>query len=355
MHTSVLHIDVENMDEQIGEAAALLRSGQIVAFPTETVYGLGANALDPVAVARIFTAKGRPADNPLIVHIAAPGDADAIAEVPDSARMLMEAFWPGPLTLVMRKYENVPSIVTAGLPTVAVRMPAHPVALSLIKSVDIPVAAPSANRSGRPSPTSAAHVAEDMDGRIPLILDGGPCRVGIESTVLDVSESPFTLLRPGDVTVDILEDILGEPVHIPDAVLSALGEGQPACSPGLKHTHYAPRAPLTVVKGTQERIITYIGNEITVYSNRGRILGILASSETAGRYHGARVISLGSRRAPREMSRGLFAALRQMDAWGVDAILAEGIEPRGEGLAFMNRLLRAAGFATVDADQEAGV
>ena len=355
MHTSILHIDAENMDEQIDAAAELLRSGQVVAFPTETVYGLGASALDPEAVKRIFSAKGRPADNPLIVHIADPADAAAIAEVPASAGMLMEAFWPGPLTLVLRKYDNIPSIVTAGLSTVAVRMPAHPVALSLIRSAGLPIAAPSAHRSGRPSPTSAAHVAEDMEGRIPLILDGGPCRVGIESTVLDVSERPFCLLRPGDVTVDNLEDILGEPIHIPEAVLAALGEGQTPRSPGLKHTHYAPRAPLTVVMGTPAHTAAYIRDQIQAYAGAGRRLGILAASETADQYDGARVIALGSRCAPREMAHALFSALRQMDAWGVDAILAEGIAPRGEGLAFMNRLLRAAGFVTVDADTGAGV
>jgi L-threonylcarbamoyladenylate synthase len=354
MYTSILHI-AENMDEQIDKAAELLRAGQVVAFPTETVYGLGANALDPEAVARIFRAKGRPADNPLIVHIADPAYAGGIAEVPAPARLLMETLWPGPLTLVMRKKNNIPPVVTAGLSTVAVRMPAHPVALSLIISAGLPVAAPSANRSGRPSPTTADHVAEDMDGRIPLILDGGPCRVGIESTVLDVSESPFTLLRPGDVTVDRLEDILGEPIHIPDAVLAALGEGQTARSPGLKHTHYAPRAPLTVVTGKPVHITAYIQNQIKTYIKGGHILGILAASETADQYQGVRVIPLGSRHVPREMARSLFSALRQMDTWGVDAILAEGIAPRGEGLAFMNRLLRAAGFAAVDADQEAGV
>ena len=354
MHTSILHIG-ENMDEQIEKAAGLLLAGQLVAFPTETVYGLGASALDPGAVGRIFTAKGRPSDNPLIVHIADPADAGAIAHVPEPARVLMEAFWPGPLTLVMGKKEAIPPIVTAGLSTVAVRMPAHPVALSLIRSAGIPVAAPSANRSGRPSPTSAAHVAEDMDGRIPLILDGGPCRVGIESTVLDVSETPFTLLRPGDVTADMLESVLRESIHIPEAVLSALKEGQPPRSPGLKHTHYAPRAPLTVITGDPAHIAAYIESQIMNYSDTGRTLGVLSASETAGCYPGARVISLGSRHAPREMSRSLFSALRQMDAWGVDAILAEGIAPRGEGLAYMNRLLRAAGFAAVDADKEAGV
>lgn len=354
MNTSILQI-AENMDEQIGMAAALLRSGQVVAFPTETVYGLGASALDPEAVARIFSAKGRPADNPLIVHIADPADAGVIAEVPAPARLLAEAFWPGPLTLVMRKYDNIPSIVTAGLPTVAVRMPAHPVALSLIEAAGLPIAAPSANRSGRPSPTSAVHVAEDMEGRIPLILDGGTCRVGIESTVLDVSESPFSLLRPGDVTVDSLEGILGEPVYIPEAVLAALREGQVARSPGLKHIHYAPRAPLTVVTGTPAHTAAYIRDQIQVYTGEGRTLGILAASETADQYDGARVIPLGSRRAPREMAHTLFSALRQMDAWGVDVILAEGIAPRGEGLAFMNRLLRAAGFVTVDTDKGAGV
>jgi len=355
MHTSVLHVDTENMDEQIEKAAALLRSGQLVAFPTETVYGLGANALDPEAVARIFSAKGRPSDNPLIVHIADPADVSAIAEVPAAARKLMNAFWPGPLTLVMGKKENVPAIVTAGLSTVAVRMPDHPVALSLISAAGLPVAAPSANSSGRPSPTSADHVAEDMVGRIPLILDGGACRVGIESTVLDVSETPCTLLRPGDVTVDMLEAILGGPVHIPEAVLAALSKGQTARSPGLKHTHYAPRAPLTVITGTPENISNHIQDQIQAYTAQDRTLGVLAASETADRYQGARVIPLGSRQSPREMARSLFSALRQMDAWGVDAILAEGIAPLGEGLAFMNRLLRAAGFSTVDADGEAGV
>ena len=354
MHTSIVPMDMQNTDEQIDAAAALLRAGQVVAFPTETVYGLGSNALDPGAVARIFSAKGRPADNPLIVHISHPAEADAVAEVPGPARRLMEAFWPGPLTLVMRKRESIPPIVTAGLSTVAVRMPAHPVALALIEAAELPIAAPSANRSGRPSPTTADHVAEDMRGRIPLILDGGPCRVGIESTVLDVSESPVTLLRPGDVTVDMLENVLGEPVHIPDAVLAALTEGQTARSPGLKHTHYAPRAPLTVVTGSPGHIVSYIQGQIDI-SKDARSLGILSASETADRYHGARVIPLGSRHAPKEMAHSLFSALRQMDAWRVERILAEGISPEGEGLAYMNRLLRAAGFATVDADREAGV
>jgi len=348
MHTTILCMDTGDVDEHIARAASLLRAGQLVAFPTETVYGLGANAIDPEAVARIFAAKGRPADNPLIAHIAETAEADTVAWVPPAARLLMEAFWPGPLTLVMPKKEIVPPIVTAGLSTVAVRMPAHPVAQALIRASGLPIAAPSANRSGRPSPTTAAHVLEDLDGCIPLILDGGPCQVGIESTVLDVSSRPFTLLRPGDITVDRLKEVLGEPIRIPEAILAALPEGQIARSPGMKHTHYAPRAPLTVVTGTREAVAAYIQGRIAA---ENRKLGVLASSDTAGSYRDAQVIALG--RTPREMSHTLFSALRQMDAWGVDAILAEGIDACGEGLAFMNRLLRAAGFSTVDADREA--
>lgn len=348
--TKLLHID-KNMDVPVSEAAGIIKDGGLVAFPTETVYGLGANALDAEAVQSIFTAKGRPPDNPLIVHIAEKSQVSEIAEVPVAAIPLMDTFWPGPLTLVMRKKENIPPVVTAGLDTVAVRMPAHPAALALIRAAGVPVAAPSANRSGRPSPTTAAHVLEDMDGLIPCILDGGSCRVGIESTVLDVSRHPYAILRPGDVTARMIEDVLGEAVELPEVFVSAEENG-PVRSPGLKHTHYAPHAPMTVVTGTEGRIAAYIQRETGRGRKEGRTIGVLAAAETASRYQNARVLSLGSRTDPREMARNLFSALRRMDEWRVDAIYAEGIVPKGEGLAFMNRILRAAGFRTVDTDEE---
>lgn len=348
METEVLGIEM--VDGPIERAAALIREGMTVAFPTETVYGLGANALDPGAVARIFAAKGRPADNPLIVHVAEPEEAEAIAIVPPAARLLMKAYWPGPLTLVMRKKEIVPDAVTAGLDTVAVRMPAHPVALMLIRASGVPIAAPSANRSGRPSPTTAAHVLTDMAGRIPLILDGGPCSVGIESTVLDVSRNPAVLLRPGDVTPAMIGKVLGSSVEIPAAMLRALPEGAAVRSPGLKHTHYAPRAPLTVVMGPPGAVAFHIQSRVEENSRKGISTGVLATAETVGRYDGDYVISLGSRSEPRQMARSLFSALRRMDEQGVDRIYAEGISPEGEGLAFMNRLLRAAGFTVIDVE-----
>ena len=333
MHTELCQAD----DASIRRAAALLCAGELVAFPTETVYGLGADALNGEAAARIFAAKGRPADNPLIAHIAGEsGLAGLIAGEPCAcARKLMRAFWPGPMTLIFPKSPRVPREVTAGLDTVAVRMPSHPVARALIRAAQTPIAAPSANRSGRPSPTTAAHVLEDMEGRIPLILDGGPCEVGLESTVVDVTGARPRILRPGGVTLEMLEGVVGD-VDVDEGVLHQLQAGSQARSPGMKYKHYAPKGEVTIVTGPRA------AQEIArLYDAADGRAAILAFSQAD--YGARRVYRL--KNAPGE----LFAALRQLDEDGMETIYAEDVPTTGVGLAVMNRLMRAAAFRVVEA------
>ena len=333
MHTELCQAD----DASIRRAAALLRAGELVAFPTETVYGLGADALNGEAAARIFAAKGRPADHPLIAHIAGEsGLAGLIAGEPCAcARALMRAFWPGPMTLIFPKSPRVPREVTAGLDTVAVRMPSHPVARALIRAAQTPIAAPSANRSGRPSPTTAAHVLEDMEGRIPLILDGGPCEVGLESTVVDVTGARPRILRPGGVTLEMLEGVVGD-VDVDEGVLHQLQAGSQARSPGMKYKHYAPKGEVTIVTGPRA------AQEIArLYDAADGRAAILAFSQAD--YGARRVYRL--KNAPGE----LFAALRQLDEDGMETIYAEDVPTTGVGLAVMNRLMRAAAFRVVEA------
>ena len=332
MHTELCQAD----EASIRRAAALLRAGELVAFPTETVYGLGADALNGEAAARIFAAKGRPADNPLIAHIAGEsGLAGLIALEPCAcARALMRAFWPGPMTLIFPKSPRVPREVTAGLDTVAVRMPSHPVARALIRAAQTPIAAPSANRSGRPSPTTAAHVLEDMEGRIPLILDGGPCEVGLESTVVDVTGARPRILRPGGVTLEMLEGVVGD-VDVDEGVLHQLQAGSQARSPGMKYKHYAPKGEVTIVTGPRA------AQEIArLYDAADGRAAILAFSQAD--YGARRVYRL--KNAPGE----LFAALRQLDEDGMETIYAEDVPTAGVGLAVMNRLMRAAAFRVVE-------
>ena len=334
MHTELCQAD----DASIRRAAALLRAGELVAFPTETVYGLGAAALNGEAAARIFAAKGRPADNPLIAHIAGEsGLAGLIACEPCAcARKLMRAFWPGPMTLIFPKSPRVPREVTAGLDTVAVRMPSHPVARALIRAAQTPIAAPSANRSGRPSPTTAAHVLEDMEGRIPLILAGGPCEVGLESTVVDVTGARPRILRPGGVTLEMLEGVVGD-VDVDEGVLHQLQAGSQARSPGMKYKHYAPKGEVTIVTGPRA------AQEIArLYDAAGGRAAILAFSQAD--YGARRVYRL--KNAPGE----LFAVLRQLDEDGVETIYAEDVPTNGVGLAVMNRLMRAAAFRVRNAE-----
>lgn len=349
------------------EAAAVLASGGTVAFPTETVYGLGADARNTAAVEAIFAAKGRPSDNPLIVHIADVSQLDGlVTEVNETAQRLMEAFWPGPLTLVLPVAEGAVSPrVTAGLSTVGVRMPAHDVALRLIAAAGCPVAAPSANRSGRPSPTLASHVGEDLSGRIDGIVDGGPTGVGLESTVVEAGrDGVVTVLRPGGITVEQLARVAGAGVRL-DAALQpkakAGGEAAPGPAaapraPGMKYTHYAPQGVLHIVRGSADRVADRIQAELAAAAARGEKTGVLAFDERLPSYRADCALSLGREDELETAAHRLYAALRRFDDCGVTYILAEACPEDGLGSAVMNRLLKAAGHRVIEAggDSEEG-
>ena len=340
MQTQLLNIT----PEALAQAGALIRSGQLVAFPTETVYGLGANALDADAVKRIFEAKGRPGDNPLIAHISAVGQLRPLIAVEPSpmARALMDAYWPGPMTLIFPKSDAVPMAVTAGLDTVAIRYPAHPAARALIDAAQRPIAAPSANRSGRPSPTTAQHVLEDMDGRIPMILDGGPCDVGLESTVIDMTGDAPRILRPGGITPEMIEAVCGA-VRVDEAVMRPLKEGERPRSPGMKYRHYAPKGSLTIVQGEEKAVIDRI---CALYDAAEGHPLILALDGHIPAYGERQTLSLGSDAAG--MAHALFDALRQADDLGADTLFSEAVPADGMGLAVMNRLGRAAAFHIIE-------
>ena len=349
MKTQIIKIDTStsNWDKQLDQAAEVLRSGGLVAFPTETVYGLGANALDEEAVKSIYRAKGRPSDNPLIVHIADTAAVkDLTDSIPGTAQALMDAFWPGPLTLVMPRSSLVPDIVTAGLDTVAVRMPSHPIASALIKKAGVPVAAPSANSSGRPSPTLARHVIEDMMGKIDVIIDGGNAEVGVESTVLDITVDPPVILRPGGVTLEQLRHVLGNVISDQTPGISDMA-GTPK-SPGMKYRHYSPKATMLLIQGDPEKVAAEISKRAGLYHKEGTAVGILVTDETAGLYESSlysycKILSLGSRKEPKALAANLFRCLREFDEKGVEVIMAETTDIRGIGQAVMNRLMKAAG------------
>ena len=336
--------------EALQEAASLLSSGQLVAFPTETVYGLGANALDRDAVLSIFAAKGRPADNPLIVHIWDSSQLTALCEMPDGAQTLMDAFWPGPLTILMRRLPSIPLEVTAGLPTVAIRMPSHPVARELLKVAGLPIAAPSANRSGKPSPTSAHHVMQDMEGRIPLILDGGACEVGLESTVVDLTHGTPTILRPGGITKEMLEQVLG-PVQVAGSVLRPLKEGETALSPGMRYRHYAPDGSVTLVEGDDPSVLAALHLLCQTARAEGRRACVMCFHEHMHSLSDCDPHDLGSCEDPASTAHRLFNILRQLDDEQMDVIYSEVVPVTGVGLAVMNRLGRAAAFRTLQADE----
>lgn len=348
METQVKKVDGEEPKEVYEQASKVLQAGGLVAFPTETVYGLGGNALDEYAAKRIYAAKGRPSDNPLIVHIA---DMQALlkltSEVPESAEKLAKVFWPGPLTMILPKSEKVPLGTTGGLATVAVRMPNHPVALTLLRKSGVYIAAPSANTSGRPSPTLAEHVYEDLKGKIDLILDGGMVDVGIESTIIDLTEDTPVILRPGCITKEMLEEVVGT-VRMDPAILSEAGApvGKPK-APGMKYKHYAPKADMTIYSGKKEYVVERIKQEAQIACNEGLKVGIVATDETISFYPQGEVRSIGSREKAGSIARGLYKILRDFDHLQVDIILAESFEEDVMGTAVMNRMKKAAGYAVV--------
>jgi len=336
--------DSTNLLDKLDYAGKVLREGGLVIFPTETVYGLGANALNSEAVKGIFKAKGRPSDNPLIVHIYSLEQLSYIvSEVNEMARKAMDAFWPGPLTIIMKKSHNVPDGVTAGLETVGVRMPKHNVAIPLLKAAGVPVAAPSANTSGKPSPTRVDHVIYDMDGKVDVILDGGSCQVGLESTVLDVTSVPPKILRPGGVTLEMLREVLGEVELDAGLLKKPEGDFKPR-APGMKYTHYSPDADVTVVEGEPERVAAHIKERLDQCKLKGIKAGVLATDETKALYGDSFIISAGSRLNPSTIAESLFDCLREFDKYGIQAVFAEAVPNNGIGLAIMNRMNKAAGF-----------
>lgn len=339
--------------EDLAPAAALLKSGALVAFPTETVYGLGANALDETAAKRIYEAKGRPSDNPLIVHIAEVSALEELAEeVPPEAYALAEAFWPGPLTIILKKKACVPDGTTGGLNTVAIRLPSDGIARSLIKESGVFVAAPSANASGRPSPTTADHVYTDLKGRIECIIDGGPVEIGVESTIVDLSGDAPLILRPGFITREDLARVL-DSVEYDEAVISKVPRaGVVAKAPGMKYRHYAPKGDLTIYEGSTENVVARINAEIRKAEAAGLKAGVLATDETASLYEGGNVLSLGTRSNEISLTAHLFYVLREFDDIGADLIFSESFDSAELGEAIMNRLRKAAGYKIVNADQK---
>ena len=329
-------------EESLDKAARLLLEGQVVGIPTETVYGLAADAFNPQAVEKIFRAKGRPQDNPLIVHISDISQLELVAErVPKAALKLAAAFWPGPLTMIMKKSQNIPDIVSAGLDTVGIRMPLHKTAMEII-SKSRPLAAPSANTSGKPSPTEAMHVFEDMHGKIPLIIDGGACSVGVESTVVDMTGEIPRVLRPGAVTEEMIAEVLGA-AETDEATKKGLAKGQTARSPGMKYRHYAPKAPVTVITGTPGASAAYIAAHLTPDS------GVICFDEYAPLFDGHIIHRLGPAADKLAQAQHVFDALRTFDDTNVPEIFAQCPDEGGLGLAVSNRLKKAAGFHVIEA------
>lgn len=357
MNTRYIRIDKDRPDpDLVAEAAGVIREGGLVAFPTETVYGLGGNAFDPEASKKIYAAKGRPSDNPLIAHIA---DFDRLgelaAEIPEAAKKLMERYWPGPMTLIFKKTDRVPYSTTGGLDTVAVRMPSHPVARDLIRAAGVPIAAPSANRSGRPSCTRAEHVREDLDGEIEMILDGGPVGIGLESTIIDVTGEIPSLLRPGFISEEMLRALLGE-MTVDAASVGPMSPDAHPKAPGMKYRHYAPKAEMSIVAGCHEGTEQEIGRLASLALAEGRKVGILCAAESLPYYEGMFggygedricLVKAGSREDPSSIAHNLFDALRSFDSAAVDVIYSEAFEEGQLGGAIMNRLRKAAGYHVI--------
>lgn len=347
MQTEIIRIDRKQMNiDVLKKAGSILRAGGLVAFPTETVYGLGANGLDEEAAKKIYAAKGRPSDNPLIIHIADIECLDKIVkEVPKAAKKLAEAYWPGPLTMIFRKSDCVPDGTTGGLDTVAVRMPSDEIAREMIRQGGGYIAAPSANTSGRPSPTTAQHVYEDMNGKIPLILDGGAVEIGLESSIVDLTMDMPTILRPGYVSFEMIRGVLGD-VEVDRGIISDDSSVKPK-APGMKYRHYAPKANLWIVEGPMEGVVSYINTR----AGGSKQVGIICAEESRRKYPCGNVKCIGSRQDELSIASHLFAVLREFDEDGVEEIYSESFDTPGLGQAIMNRLLKAAGHQRVNVSE----
>lgn len=344
MNTKMVNVDLKQIEkEKIQAAGNIIMEGGLVAFPTETVYGLGADGLNKKGSSKIYHAKGRPSDNPLIIHIARIEDLEKIVlEIPEKALALAKAFWPGPLTMVLKKNDRVPCETTGGLDTVAVRMPNHPIALALIESGGGFIAAPSANTSGRPSPTLASHVADDLNGQIDMIIDGGPVGIGIESTIIDLTSEIPMILRPGYITKSMLEEIIG-PVEVDPALLGETDENFKPKAPGMKYKHYAPKADLIILEGNMEQVVKRTNQLIEEKAKENKKVGVIGTDETISFYVGGQVKSIGSRDDEETIARHLYQILREFDEMDVDIIYSESFSTPIMGQAIMNRLLKAAG------------
>ena len=353
MNTIIVAVDSgiteEEPNQDLELASEILKKGGLVAFPTETVYGLGGDALNPDASRKIYSAKGRPSDNPLIVHIADETDLQKIAkDIPEAAYKLMDVFWPGPMTMIFHKKPIVPDSTTGGLDTVAVRMPSHNVAYELIRRSGVMIAAPSANTSGRPSPTMASHVREDMEGKIDMIIDGGDCRYGIESTIIDMTGEVPTILRPGYITREMLEDVIGK-VEVDPAILGEAAHVRPK-APGMKYTHYAPKGIMYIVEGeSSNSVIRCINRMVKERQMAGCKVGVLATRYNAMAYEADEVIVIGDKKDELMISSNLYRTLREFDARGVDYIYSESFAGSSLGTAIMNRLIKAAGHRVIQA------
>ncbi len=351
METEVLSVEKDGLEAVCEACKEVFLAGGLAAFPTETVYGLGADGLHGENSAKIYAAKGRPSDNPLILHIGERSQLDAlVTEVPESAERLMDAFWPGPLTIIFKKSALVPETTSGGLQTIAVRMPSHPVANAILKTCGIPIAAPSANLSGRPSTTRASHVIEDLTGRVDLIIDGGDVPIGVESTIIDLTQDVPVMLRPGYITLEQLRSVLGEVIEDPairrESIIGHMNEVLHPKAPGMKYRHYAPKAPLTIFSGTEEDVIE------TIRSLADDTTGILTVDEHRAAYPAERTVSVGSLKDPESIAHNLFDALRSFDEMQVTRILSEDLSEADIGDAIMNRLLKAAGGSFVTMKSE---
>ncbi len=343
MDTQIIQVDEQHIQiNLLRQAGEIIKAGGLVAFPTETVYGLGGDALNPDSSRKIYEAKGRPSDNPLIVHICRMEDLPyLVKEIPEAAKKLADAFWPGPLTMIFRKSPAVPTETTGGLATVAVRMPSHKTALSFIREAGGYVAAPSANRSGKPSPTCAKYVEEDMAGRIEMILDGGDVEIGLESTIVDMTEEIPVILRPGYITKEMLEEALGSVRE--DGTMMSDESGQAPKAPGMKYRHYAPKGSLVIVDGEEARVTAYINEQLERLRREGHRTGVIGTDATIARYRGDVCKSAGSREDESTIAKELYRILREFDDEEVTAIFSESFDTAGIGQAIMNRLLKAAG------------